>query len=201
MLERSGKQGDPADAERLDAGEHLGGKRTGEHLALQRVAVDQERREQPLEAPDPDGVVGAHRNAGKADLPRADVGDRVLLVVDLPAPPTALDHDPQRAVREPPHGIGPLTHLRAGLVAGEREHDGLGCDHPAGPVVRSAAAAAGGDAEQRRHRDEHEAVPARGHEPDDTRALSPVCGADPERPGTALMAQGDVPVSCAAAAA
>ena len=66
VRERSGKQGDPVDAERGDAGEHPGRERAGEHLALQRVAVDQEGREQPLEVLDADAVVGAHRNARQA---------------------------------------------------------------------------------------------------------------------------------------
>ena len=200
VLERSGKQGDPVDAERGDAREHPGRDLAGEHLALQRVAVDQEGREQALEVLDADAVVGAHRNARQADLPGADVGDRRLLVVGLGAPPTALDHDPQRAVREPPHRVDPLTHPRAALVGGEREHDGLGRDLPACPVVRTAAAADGGDSERHRQRDGHEADPARGHATTIPARFRPM-SIRTRRPGTALMATGDVPVSSTAGGA
>ena len=99
-------------------------ERAAQDPAHERRAVDQERRDERLEARDADGVIGPRRDLGERDSPRLHVADREALEAEVKVTPVVLDADADAAVRESLHGVGPgLYVVWALLVVRERQDD------------------------------------------------------------------------------
>src|SRR5919108_178970 len=125
LSHRPGENADPDDSGRLRPREHLSGDPTLEDALLERIAVDQKRRDQGVEAPDPDPVPGAGADPGELDLGRLHVTDRVQLLAEIGGAPVVLELDPNRPARAVPDLLGEARELlrRAALNLARQGQD------------------------------------------------------------------------------
>ena len=124
LAKRPGQHANPGQPERPQPPQHLPDHRTAQDTILQRVAVDQQWRGKRPETVDPDGVPGPAANDAQIRLPRPDVPDQPVLVVDLTGPPAALDVDPHRPTGQSPHVVRePVEFSCVAIEVGQRQHD------------------------------------------------------------------------------
>ena len=77
--QRAGQDAEAGHAGRLEPVEHLAGERALEHRALEREAVDQQRRDERVERGDADVVERARRGPPEVGLAGLDVADQARL--------------------------------------------------------------------------------------------------------------------------
>ena len=98
---RAREHADSDEIQLRDALQHPLGDPLLEDLALEVVAVDEQRRDERLEARHPDRVEDAGADPGHVDLPGLHVLERPGLVQWLTAAPVLLELDRERPAREP----------------------------------------------------------------------------------------------------
>jgi hypothetical protein len=135
LPERMRKAGHPAyrpwknaehrDARQPGSRERASYQRVGEHPRLELVGVDQEGREQRLEALHPHPVEDSNADPGEVDAASPEVTKHVLLAMRVAAPPRLEHVDANRPMRTPLDGLDPGEHRlwRNAAHAREAEHD------------------------------------------------------------------------------
>ena len=138
----------------LEPAQHRGRQRALEHGALEREAVDQQRRVERVERGHADVVERARPRPPEVGLAGLDVADQVGLGVGLARSPAVLERDPQRAAAALLHRVCERLELgRVTVGVGEREHGRLRRPLAARLVGAAAPAAAEGECGQGRRED------------------------------------------------
>ena len=152
LAHRTGEDADADEADRLEPFEHLRGERALEHLALERVVVDQQRGMERVEGLHADVVEGPRSRPAEGGPAGGHVADDAFLEVRLPLTPRVLELDPQRPAaetfdrrRERLQAVGVV------VAVGERQHGRVGLALSA-RLVGAAAPGDGDGDESRRER-------------------------------------------------
>ena len=124
--QRPREHADPRQPGRPQPLQHLPDHRVADDPVLQRVAVNQKRRNQRPEAAHADRIPGPGAHRAQVGLPRLDVSDQPGLEIDLMDPPVVLDVDSHRPGRQPPDLIRKPVKLvgELGRIC-QSQHDGL----------------------------------------------------------------------------
>jgi hypothetical protein len=121
-------------------------QRALERPALERVAVDEQRRVERVERRDPDVVEGTRADPAELGRPGLDAVDDPALVVARPTGGAVLELDAQRAARETSHrGREGRQLLGIAQPVGHREDGRRGLALAAGFVGPACAATGDGD--------------------------------------------------------